>query len=426
MNKEALKIILTDQLNQFAQADDIFLPRETLFKPIVGKANVITGIRRSGKSVFLQEILRKKSKRPLILSFFDERLLDFKSNHFSMILECFSELNDGAEPDYILLDEIQLVDGWEMYASRLATNKKWMVLLTGSSAKLLSKEIASELRGRSLRYEMFPFSFSEALRFQKIDSTDKSTRNLGKINNALDQYLNWGGFPEVQSLDDGLKRRILNEYLEVLLFRDLIERNDFHKVSIARRLFVSLMRQYGNKFSLNQMLKKLQTEGMSVDKEAVSDFLRWMEDAYILFPIRLHTPSEHIARVNPVKIYLNDLGMSQAIESSTESNRGRRFENLVFSELRQRPDFKSLTYFKTKSGFEVDFVFESLDHKKQMIQVAWDLNADSKDRELLALEQAMSELNIKNSTLITAAQTDLISVSSGKIKVVKFSDFATR
>jgi uncharacterized protein len=253
---------------------------------------------------------------------------------------------------------------------------------------------------------------------------DKSTRNLGKINRALSEYLNWGGFPEIQGLDEGLRRRILNEYLEVLLFRDLIERNDFHKVSIARKLFVSLMRQYGNKFSVNQFLKKLRAEGLSIDKGTISDFLRWMEDAYILFAVRLYTHSEHVARVNPVKIYLNDLGLTQAIESSTESNRGRRFENLVFSHLRMRKDFKSLTYYKTNSEFELDFIFEALDHKKHLIQVAWELNSDCKEREIRALEQAMGEFKIRQSTLITSAQTDQISVSTGKIKVVRFSDFA--
>lgn len=416
--------ILSDQIEQFYKISETFQERNMQFKPLLGKANVITGIRRSGKSVFLQELLRKKAKRPLVVSFFDERLLSFTATDFPLILECFSELNDGKDPDYILLDEVQLIKGWEMYASRLAVNKNWTFLLTGSSAKLLSKEIATELRGRSLRYEMFPFSFSETLKFQKIDSSDSSTRNLGKINRTLSSYMSWGGFPEIQSLDDGLKRRVLNEYLEVLLFRDLIERNDFHKVSIARKLFVSLMRQYGNKFSLNQMHKKLKSEGLSVNKESVSDFLRWMEDAYILFPVRLHTPSEHMARVNPVKLYLNDLGLSHAIESVTESNQGRRFENLVFSELRRRENFKSITYYKTQSAFEVDFVFESLDHKKQLIQVAWELNEESKERELRALGEAMTELNISQAVLITAAQSDSIQLPSGKVKVVRFSQFA--
>lgn len=424
MNKENFMNIMSDQLEQFHKTAEAFQARDIMFKPLLGKANVITGIRRSGKSVFLQELLRKKAKNPLVISFFDERLLNFSAADFPLILECFSELHNGKDPDYILLDEIQLIQGWEMYASRLASNKNWTFLLTGSSAKLLSKEIASELRGRSLRYEMFPFSFSEALKFQKIDISDKGTRNLGKINRVLSSYLSWGGFPEIQALDEGLKRRVLNEYLEVLLFRDLIERNNFHKVSIARKLFVSLMRQYGNKFSLNQMQKKLKAEGLGVDKEAVANFLRWMEDAYILFPVRMHTASEHIARVNPIKLYLNDLGLSQAIESTTESNRGRRFENLVFTELRRREIFKSLTYYKTKSNFEVDFVFESLDHKKQLIQVAWELNEDSKERELRALDEAMAELNIKQSVLVTSAQSELVQLKAGKVKVIRFSQFA--
>lgn len=423
MNKDLLMTIMSDQLQHFYETKDIFQDRKTSFKPLAGKANVVTGIRRSGKSIFLQELLRKKSKRPLMLSFFDERLLDFTAADFSFILECFSEKNNGADPDYILLDEIQLIKGWQMYVSRLASDKRWILLLTGSSAKLLSKEIASELRGRSLRYEMFPFSFSEMLQFFKIDFKDKTTRAAGKINRALRSYLNWGGFPEIQNLDDGLKRRILNEYLEVLLFRDLIERNNFHKVSIARRLFISLMRQYGNKHSLNQMQKKMHAEGVSVDKETLSDFLRWTEDAYILFPIRVHTTSEHIARVNPVKIYLNDMGLAQAIESTTDSNRGRKFENLVFTELRRRENFKNITYYKTASNFEVDFIFESLDHKKQIIQVTWELNTDSKERELRALDEAMSELKIKKSTLITYSQSETLQLNSGKVQIIKFSDF---
>jgi predicted AAA+ superfamily ATPase len=427
MTKDDLKNIMADQLDLFLNTENAqLIPRSLVFHPIRGKANVITGIRRSGKSIYLQELLRQTSKRPLIMTFFDERLNEFNITHFDWLLEVYAELNSGDLPDCILLDEVQLVTGWEMFVSRLIQDRNILVFLTGSSAKLLSKEIATELRGRALRYELFPFSFSEYLFFYKVNTKLKTTKNKGLISKKFTQYMEWGGFPELQNQETINKRKLLNEYLEVLLFRDIIERNHFTNTTLARRLFIQFFRQYGCLTSLNQMYNKLKSEGVKVDKETISNFLKWMEDAYVIYSVRLYTDSEHKSRVNPVKIYTCDIGLIHAAEAYTSSTMGRRFENLVFIKLRSSDSYKNIFYYRTINNYEVDFVFENMDHSLALYQVCWELNQDSQPRELRALELAMEELGIKKSFLISREAAKPIRLSSGIVEIISITDFLLR
>lgn len=415
--------ILEDQKEILLQDHSMEISRQLKVKSFAKKATIITGIRRSGKSTLLRLLCRNDLNSTFYVSFFDERLVGVKAKELSGLLEAFSQLTNGDTPKIIILDEIQVIEGWEIFVSRLVDNSKWKLFITGSSSKLLSKEIASEMRGRSVKYELFPFSFSELLHFKKVEFSKMSTAKKGQIKKQFMEYLIWGGFPEIVNQNLPGRSKILNEYIEVLLFRDIIERNRFERTAIARRLFVGLIKMYGNLFSLNQTHKKLKAEGLSLDKNTLSDFIRWCEDAYVLFTLPLYSHSEHISRINPQKIYLSDLGIAQACETWDDRNLGRRFENLVFLKLRSDSSFAALNYYLTEKKHEVDFLFQDQLGKKKLIQVCWELNEDSLERETRALDEAMSELKLKESLIITLNQSEIINTRNGKIKILSLFDF---
>jgi predicted AAA+ superfamily ATPase len=424
MKDRRFDIILAEQLNQLLDDAGNEIPRELQIKSLPRKATIVTGIRRSGKSTYLRQHLRKSdSKPPLYLSFFDERLIDISVQELNDALVAYGELHDGIAPTQFLFDEIQMVNGWERFISRLLEDKKNEVFITGSSAKLLSKEISTSMRGRSLSYELFPFSWTEFLQYQNIDFKKLTSSKLGKLNKALTEYLVWGSFPELIKADLLEKQLIVKEYFEVLLFRDLIERNQFGQVLIARKLLVSLIRMYGNRLTINQTHKKLRAEGIVIDKGILSDFIRWCEDAYILFSIRILTTSEHRARTNPSKIYICDSGLAQACETWDSQNLGRRFENACFLQIRARQDFSSIHYYMTKSGKEVDFIFENLNGKRKAIQICWELSEEARERELTGLQDCMKELKLDEGFIITANSSELIKVDAGKIHVLTFDQF---
>lgn len=415
--------ILEDQKEILLQKNPQEIIRQVKVKSFVKKASVLTGIRRSGKSTLLRQICRNHLHSTLYVSFFDERLIDIKAKDLSKFLEAFSQITNGESPQIIILDEIQIVDGWEKFAARLLENSNWILYLTGSSAKLLGKEIATEMRGRSVRYELFPFSFKEFLTYKKIEFSKISTSKRGQLKKQFMEYLLWGGFPEVVAQSPIDQAKILNEYIEVLLFRDIIERNKFERTAIARRLFVGLIKMYGNLFSLNQTHKKIKAEGLSLDKNTLANFIRWCEDAYVLFTIPRYSHSEHISRINPQKIYLSDLGLAQVCETWDNQNLGRRFENAIFLKLRSHESFRSLHYYSTTEGHKVDFLFQDLQGGKKLIQVCWTLNENSKDREIRALNEAMSELKLKESLILTMDPSQTIKSPNGKIKIVNVFEF---
>lgn len=420
-----LEFILNEQLQDLMNKDYSEIGRTLVIKSMKKKATVLTGIRRAGKSTLLKRwcLENKTHLPPLYISFFDERLINFKVSELNNFLEAFASIHGGLKPEIIFFDEIQLVEGWEYFIARLIENPSWRVFLTGSSAKLLSREIASQMRGRALSFELFPFSFYEYLQFKKIDTSNLDTSKRGQIKRSFHEYLKWGGFPEIVGSSLVERRKVLNEYLEVLLFRDIVERNQFERTAIARRLLVGLIKMYGNLFSLNQTHKKLRAEGLFFDKGTLSDFLRWCEDAYILFSIPLYTESDHKARINPQKIYICDIGLAQACEVWNESLRGKRFENLVFVHLRASAKYKRINYYLSQSKYEVDFICQDEKEKLTLIQVCWEFNEESNGREVRALEQAMEELSLKKSFIITFNQNEVIKVSSGEIHLIDLFKF---
>jgi predicted AAA+ superfamily ATPase len=376
-----------------------------------GKADVVLGMRRSGKTFFLYQTLGELARRgvprshTLYLNFEDERLLPLTGQDLHLVSDALYRAHPTlrSEEHWLLFDEIQNVPGWERFVRRMLDTPGVRMMLTGSSAKLLSKEIATSLRGRCLTTELLPFGFSEALTHAGVEPPKRwpvpaKTRSL--LENRLDRYLVTGGFPEVQTVPDALCPRILQEYVDVVLFRDVVERHAVSGTVALRQLLRRLLRSPASGLSINKLYKDFQSQGLSVAKDSLHAYVAYFEDAYLLFTVHLHAKSEHKKAVNPRKCYLVDHGLARASAFVRAEDTGHHLENIVFVELRRRGAV--VAYHRTASGREVDFVVLEGDQPLQLVQVCASLaDPETRDRELRALAEAAHETGVRDAVLVT-------------------------
>ncbi len=279
--------------------------------------------------------------------------------------------------------------------------EKCEVYLTGSSARMLSKEIATQMQGRALSWEMFPFSFKRRLLVQK----------------AFGEYWETGGFPEVLGLPRQLRVKTHQEYFHAVLFRDLIERHDVAHPKAVADLAHWLVDNIGAPHSVNRLTRYLQSLGHNAPKSAVSNFLAWFEDAYFLFSVRIFDASLARRHTNPKKAYCVDHAMITSVSSGILLNSGHLLENLVYTALRRV--FPEIFYYKTADGREVDFIVRSGSRSPILTQVCASL-ADplTRKREVAALSESMTELCVKTAIIVTRAEDERIATNAGIIHVV--------
>lgn len=403
------------------------IPRRLHIQTVPGKATVCIGVRRSGKSTYLfqriQRLLDNEVPREniLYLNFFDDRLHQLAKDGPSQILEAYYSLypeKKGVETVYCFFDEIQAIPGWEPFIDRLLRTEKSEVYLTGSSAHMLSKEIATQMRGRALSWELFPFSFREFLDYQGIATTGTlSTKKRLLVCKALEQFWATGGFPEVLSLARNLRIKIHQEYFQAILFRDLIERHDAAHPKALSDLAHWLIDNTASLYSINGLTGYLKSLGHKVPKSTVSEYLDWFEDAYFLFTVRLFDASLARSNTNPKKIYCVDHSLVNSVSSGILVNSGHLLENLVFMALRRL--HAEIHYYKTKNGREVDFVVPNRGHSPALIQTCESLaSPQTRKRELAALSEAMSELHTNTATIVTRNEDECIETDGQTISVV--------
>lgn len=403
------------------------VPRRVVVSNVPGKATVCIGVRRSGKSTFMFQLMKKlqdsgvSRQNILYLNFFDDRLHRLQHDNLGVILEAYFSLypeKKNVEKVYCFFDEIQVVPGWELFVDRLMRMEKCEVYLTGSSAQMLSREIATQMRGRALTWEMFPFSFQEFLDYKGIESDGPlSTKKRLTIQKAFDEYWETGGFPEVAGLDRRLRIKIHQEYFNAMLFRDLVERHDISHPKAVTDLAHWLVDNTASLYSINNLTGYLKSLGHKVPKSAVSDYLEWFEDAYVLFTVRIFDASLARAKTNPKKIYCVDNALVTSITSGILVNSGHLLENLVFTALRRvTPD---IFYYKTRTGLEVDFITGRQGPSRMLVQVCESM-ADQKTRkrETTALAEAMAEMKLSHGIVVTRNEEEQIQVDSGTIDVL--------
>ena len=409
------------------QHHDSGIPRRLAVTPVPHKATICIGARRSGKSTFLFQLIQKlldsgvSRKNILYINFFDDRLHTLQADNLGMILEAYFSLfpeKKNTEKIYLFFDEIQVIPGWESFTDRVMRTENCQIYITGSSAQMLSREIATQMRGRALSWEVFPFSFLEFLDYKKLGhGPHLSTKQRLLIQKAYEEYEAVGGFPEVLGLESSLRIRIHQEYFNTMLFRDIIERYDISHPKAVKDLALKLVDNTGSLYTINKLTRYLKSLGHTVPKSSVSDYLNWFEDAYILFTVRMFDASIARANVNPKKIYCIDHALVASLSSGILLNSGHLLENLVFTTLRRSSS--KVFYYRTKGGREVDFLVMSQKRTKALFQVSESL-ADPKTRvrEVTALTEAMAELGLSAGTIVTRHEEDSFAVEAGMIQVV--------
>ncbi len=388
--------------------------RDAFFPIVKGKATVITGMRRTGKTSLCYQKMKELTDsgiprdRILYLNFDDDRLMSFTSDDFQTILDVYYgdfPLNRD-NLCYFFLDEIQNVSGWEHFIRRLIDRENIQVILTGSSSKLLSSEIATCMRGRSVRAVVYPFSFAEFLQAEGVFESlppRLSDRDISLLRNALKKYFITGGFPEVQATDTRTRYAILQEYIDLVMFDDVVERYNVSNVQVLRHLLDSVLNNPSQKFSVSNFHKEMQAQlKLKCSLADLYDFIKYLEDAYILFRLSLHSRSVKKVQVNPAKIYPIDMGLVRAASRDPDANCGHLLENMVFLQM-QREGWKMGYVVTEKGGHEVDFyAHHPIDKRTRLVQVSYEMpSRETLAREVRALTQAGEELGVTERLIVT-------------------------
>jgi predicted AAA+ superfamily ATPase len=368
-----------------------------------GKATAVIGMRRAGKTTFLHQLRRERHERGIervrlpYINFEDERLAELRAQDLHLLIEeyyrRFPALR-GREMVTWCFDELQVVAGWERFIRRLLDTEKVEVFLSGSSAALLSREIATAMRGRAWEVVIHPFSFEESLRHHGHtvpplpDFLPASERSA--LERAFLDYLAAGGFPEVQGLDTPTRLQLLRDYVDVALLRDVVERHGVTNVVGLRWLVRHLLGHPAAMFSVEKFYAALKSQGIAISKDTVHQLLGFLEDCFLIRTVRVETASERRRMVNPRKAYPVDPGLIPVFDRSGRANLGHALETAVQVELERRG--MSVSYVRTRQGYEVDLLAGSPTGEAALIQVCADLDDPAtRERKVRALLAAAVE-----------------------------------
>jgi len=381
-----------------------FTPREADTAVVPGKARAVIGMRRSGKTTFLYQCLAERlaegiaRERLVYFNFEDERLDGVEAADLGILLDeyyrSFPSLRKEQRVTWCL-DEIQIIPGWEKFVRRMMDGENVEIFLSGSSARMLSREVATTMRGRAIETIITPFSFREfaVSRGLKIPVADRlmSTALQSGWTACFDQYMESGGFPEAgQPSMNPHRTQLLQGYVDTVLFRDVAERHGIVNLQALRAFVRQLLRQPASLLSITKLHADFRSRGISIAKETLLALLAHLEDAFLVFTIPVATRSERRQQVNPRKLYVADHSLCAAFNPRTAVDRGHHLENMIACELLRRG--KGLAYVKTPQGHEVDFLATHEDGTEQLIQVASNIDAiPTFEREMRALLGATVE-----------------------------------
>jgi predicted AAA+ superfamily ATPase len=400
----SLHPVLAEKLNSAVLPSPAppFTRRDALLPDIPGKVHAVIGMRRAGKTTFLRQLCaQRREERPpervLFFGFDDDRLAGIGAEQLSFLLEehyrRYPELR-GQETVSWLLDEIQLVPGWDRFVRRVLDTEQVELVVSGSSARMLSREVHTSLRGRALATVIRPFNFREFLRHRGEEPGRKTARftsaERSLVEKRFREYLETGGFPEAQGLRPALRTEMLQGYVDAVVFRDVVERHGVSQVAALRWLVRQCLRNPAGGFSVHRLYNDLRSQGHAVGKDTVHALLGYLEDAFLLRPVALATESERRRNSNPRKLYPVDPGLAAAFDVSGRPNTGHALETVVLHEADRRS--ADLGYVKTADGLEVDFLLRAPGVTPELIQVCADVSdPGTLERELRALQAASAE-----------------------------------
>lgn len=368
-----------------------------------GKVTAVIGARRAGKTTFLHQLRRERvehgvaRERLPYINFEDERLADLEARHLHLLIEeyyrRFPELR-GRETVTWCFDEMQVIQGWERFVRRLLDTEKVEIFLSGSSAALLSRELATAMRGRQWEVVIHPFSFEEYLHHHGHDvpphPNGLTSRQRSLLEGSLLAYLETGGFPEAQGLGAPERIELLGRYVDVAMLRDVVERHGVTNVAGLRWLVRHLLGNPCGRFSVEKFCSGLRSQGIAISRDTIHQLVGFLEDCFLVRTAWVEATSERRRMVNPRKAYPVDPGLIPVFDRTGRANRGHSLETAVRVELERRR--MDVTYVRTREGYEVDFLARRAGEDPMLIQVCADLdNADTREREVRALLAAAVE-----------------------------------
>lgn len=337
--------------------------RELKIDENINKIITISGLRRTGKTFYFYSLIKKYKKkvnknRIVYINFDDDRIFPIELKDLQDLIEAYYELYPDTKNKiiYFFLDEIQNINGWELFIRRLYDKEKIKLFITGSSSKLLKREIATSLRGRTLNFNLFTLNFKEFLRFNhiNIESNYEYSNLRFKIKNLLEQFINLGGFPEIAiniKKEEKLKINILKNYYEFIVYKDLVDRFSIRNTILLKTILKYLLTNISNYFSFNSYYKTIKNE-MSVSRDTIIEYVSSLMDIELIYLIPFYSYSLKVQQNHPKKIYIQDNGLRNAVAFKFSRDTGRLVENIVFLSL-LRKNYK-IHYWKGKN--DVDFI----------------------------------------------------------------------
>ncbi len=387
MNSDNLKYVL----RQFVERPlPECKPRSVSLPSGTGKVTGLTGVRRSGKTFLFFDTIRRLSadginrRRLVYLNFEDDRLQPMRAEELDLVLRCLRELfpETTHERIYLFLDEIQNAPGWERWVRRIRDTEDAEVFVTGSSSRVLKRDLASAMRGRSITYEIFPLSFREYLNFKGIEVQPSSADNESLVRHALENYLVWGGFPEIVLSDEAVRPLILSEYASVMLYRDIIEGYGVRNEKLMRELLRYCYKNTASMINVSKLHRDFKSLGFSVSKNTLFDYLSFLEDSFLIFLVPKREESLRKQAHNPRKLHVIDPGLVAAFHANPERDIGRKLETAVFLEMRRKR--QDLHYYINSS--EVDLCDSE---GTFFINTCWNLtDSDTIQREAASMDFA--------------------------------------
>ncbi len=386
------------------------IPRNLISSELIKSKTslVLVGPRRAGKSYTMYEMMNAlgESKSFVYINFEDERLLQFQSEDFDIILEAYYELKE--KRPVLFFDEIHNVKGWERYVRRLA-DSGYKVVVTGSNSKMLSREIAERLGGRFVEIRVYPLNFKEFLRFKSMEVKEKDfySKQRFKIKKFLREYLNFGGYPEISLFSKKEnKEKLLKTYFDLVFYRDIVSREKVENESALKFIIKKLRENIGKVVTPRRIYSQLKEIGISLSPNTVERYIRYLEEVFLITPCLPYAKS--VLKQTRKKLYFIDNGYVKLFEVKQDD--GLLLENLVFTELIKKG--KKVFYHQGKK--ECDFIVNS----KEAIQVTYELNIGNEKREVEGLIEAMELYGLEKGTIITCDQEREMDFGQRKIVVL--------
>lgn len=401
------------------------IDREVELPLYTDKIITVPGVRRCGKSSLMMLAVNRlladgvDKRRILFLNFDDERL-EFTEENLDEIVQAYTELYPEIEMKdvFVFFDEVQMSRGWQPFVRRLYDRYTRRIFLTGSNSRLLSSEIATSLRGRTMEFEEFPLSFREYCRFRQMDTNYYLSANKARLINLFYDYLTFGAFPEIVLGEEEYRDRILQEYYFVMLYKDLVERYDIKNTTSVRYFIKRILANLSKPTSINKIYNEMKSQGITGGKNMLYELAEQTEAIYLLFSLPKYDKSLVKENASDKKYYCIDNGLRNSLVVSKSEDRGALFENLIFLHLRRSCRFNyQLYYYKNKK--ECDFLLVKRLQIVVLIQVCIDMTSpDTRKRELEGLVAASEETGCSNLLVVTGESEEEVVYRGKKVRII--------